>query len=281
MNFELTISGLNIIVLKSAEDRPKNPDNVDVICPAADMHRARLSYAPEDCVPARTFEPELVVGRGGERIASEDCRKHRYKVTFVNDIYERKFNLKWSPLEYSEPLTEEFMDWLPSLDDLGFKGFRVGSGIPHGAASRFSLPPGDVTCYEITRDPHTNETLLWNFPSAYGGDGMTCALANLIVYRATDIQTLQITRDRKTILTSTLPNNGTLRMCLSNDMANVPYDYNDPQESLKHLEHLKCIVKEKVPFVAPRIVPREKGGQRTGHPICNGVVFVDKSGGAR
>ena len=280
MNFELTISGLNIIVLKSAEDRPTKPDAVDIICPAADMHRPRISYAPEEWNPARQFYPELVVGRSGERIGTEDCRDHYYEIAFVSDLYTRKFNLKWAPPPYhEEPLTEEYMDWLPSLDDLGFMGLEVGTGIPDKAAARFSLPPGDVMCREMTRDHSTNETLLWNFPSAHDQTGRICALANLIVYRATDIQAMMIIRDRKMILTS-FPNTGTLRMCLSNDMANVPYDYNSPQKSLEHLGHLSYIVDEKYPFVAPFIHEGGNGGQRTGHPICNGVIFVDKKGGS-
>src|SRR5947199_207663 len=137
MNFELTISGLNVIAIKSHEKRPKHPDAVDVISPSACMHRSRLSYRPEYCTADAYFKPELVVSPDGQRIAFADCNGGHYKITFRNDLYERKFDLKWSPANYNEPLTDELMDWLPSLDELGFKPFKVSDGVPYGAASRF------------------------------------------------------------------------------------------------------------------------------------------------
>jgi hypothetical protein len=278
MNFELTISGLNIVVVKSQEEYPEHPDSVEIICPKAMMHRPMLSYLPGQFQSAIT--PALVVDPGGNRIASEDARKNYYELSFATNP-PKEFALKWGPSpDYNEPWEEDCMNWLPSLDDLGFKPFAPGPAgtLPHGATSRFSLPPGELICREMTRDRGTNEVLLWHFPSASNGDGLIRALANLVVYRVMNVDNLNIKRNGKTVLTSnqaTLKQGETLRMCLSNDMKDVPLDYNSPQQALDHLQHLDAIAKLKGKFKPPTVVPRDGKPKHTGHPICNQVIFID------
>jgi len=62
-----------------------------------------------------------------------------------------------------------------------------------------------------------------------------------------------------------------LTMCLSNDVENVPVDYNDPVTALDHLAHLDAITFGD--FKVPTLIDPVTHPIRTAHPICNQVIF--------
>jgi hypothetical protein len=281
MNFELTISGLNIIAVNSNEAKPTKPNAIDVIAPYSEMHRPRLAFLPNQFIPddPDTFiMPELVADVSGARIASEDAAKGGagagfYEIRYVSSSGGKEFAMHWGPPKYDQPWSEEWMDWIPSLDDLGFKPLVMGGSgtLPDGAVTRLTLPPGELICREMTRDADTDAILVWTFPSASAGP-LNRALANLVAYRVNDIDSLEVWRDGKRVLYANVSSVETVQMNFSNDMAMVMADYNDPQTTLDHLQDLHSVAEYRVPWVAPSVV--QDTPQQTGHPICNQSICV-------
>jgi hypothetical protein len=273
MNFELTISGLCATVLKSKESKPKHPEAIDIILPKACHHVGRLSYLPTEVTPPDKkygIEPELVVDAVGGRIASFNMDDQALQFSFQTNPHAR-FDVNWGEDTEtpSTPWEEMQLNWLPKLHDLGFGGFTVGAPgtLPHGARARITLPYGALSTREMIRKPVTNQCLRWDFPAT----GLRRSLANEVVFTADRVDSLSIKDQRGTeILRSTLGQTRTLRMCISNDMENVPRDYNNPEPRLDHLRHLDVLATSGS-FQEPKVVNNE----RTGHPICMGVVFID------
>src|SRR5258708_6857638 len=95
MIFELTISGLCLVVLKSDQKMPIHPEAVDVVCPKDDMHRARLCYSPDviranypNLVKEGYTDPKMTVDTKGRRIASLDLADSFLELAFSDTPYE-------------------------------------------------------------------------------------------------------------------------------------------------------------------------------------------------
>lgn len=267
MNLELTISGQCIIAMKSTsgEDRPEHPDAVDIICPAAPMHCARLSYLPGLIRPQ--IEPEMVIDNRGQRIASMDLMGRVLRVSFgANPI--SVFSVHLEPTPGPPPFAG--MKFVPTLDELGFLPFTMpASKRPAGASARITLPCGDIYADEIVNDFDTGKPVIWDFPKK---PGLKRALANRVVYRSKEAGDLTIsTADGIKVLEASGAG-VTLQMSLSNDDCVVPIDYNDPVVALRDLEHLRVIAPPNGVFQPPTIAE----DQRTGRPICNQVIFSYK-----
>jgi len=267
-NFELTISGLCVIVLKSQDDKPTTPTAVEILCVAAYGHRPRLNYPPLWVYPTGRVEPELCVDPTGQRIASLDIRNTTLHLDFGNNPA-TEFTLDWGNTGATTPPAEEWMHWVPSVQDLGLTGIRLSDPHMHdqlvrGVSARLSLPPGTIFARNIVLDID-DEYAVWNFPAV----GIERALANEIVYRAEGVEHLQITwEDRKL----EYERYADLKMCLSNDMEYVPSAYSDEYTELHHLSHLEVLADPLLNVQVPTLVQF----QHTGHPICNQVFFVDK-----
>jgi len=277
MDFELTISGLSVIVLKATrgETRPVHPIGIDVVCPKDDMHRPRLTYLPELFAPlSDNPEVEMVVDTMGHRIASMDLRDLFLELTFGSNPTQ-EFAVPWGPERAQRPPHEEWLNWVPTLGDLGFEGFRMGSPgqLPDGASTRLTLPKGEIFSRNIVRDSNSsaNDYAIWQFPAA--GDKER-ALANEVVFRASGVEDIFFkNREGVTLLSGSGQSGSVVRMCICNDLAVVPLDYNRPLDSLIHLEHLAALSPLRAEFQAPTLVPARN--QRTDTPICNQAVHVD------
>jgi hypothetical protein len=271
MIFELTISGLCLVVFTSDEKMPIHPEAVDVVCPKDDMHRARLCYSP-NLIRARSAEPEMTVDTMGRRIASLDLADTFLELAFSENPHEN-FTVGWGPEETEEPPATEWLNWAPSLWDLGFEGLAMGGPgeLPDGANTRLTLPKGELFCRNIARHPVTNELFLWKFPAA--GDKQR-VVANEIVFRASGvIEVLFKNRDEEIILSGNPPNEDeVIRVSFCNDLSVVAQSYYDSVDSLKHLSHLAALAPVKTPPFHP---PTLGGGQRTDSPICNITHHVD------
>lgn len=288
MNFELTISGLCLIVVKAREGRWENPDEVEVLCVGAHrdhdhehghhhqaqpVHRPRLSYLPEFAVA--TVEPDLFVDPAGVRIASLDL-EGKDVVLETQGSSHTEFSLQWGPTESVEPPEEGWMNWVPTLEDLGFDPFDLGdgNGLPPGAATRFILPKGELASRNVVRDVSSKNFIQWEFMRREGSRETRTlrALANEVVYKAGGISSVSVRWGEGSVHSSI--SEGTLRMTLSNDLATVPLNYAQGTPNLEHLRHLQGFDSRRSRFVAPRIVDE----RRTGHPICNQVMFLKTVG---
>jgi hypothetical protein len=279
MDFELTISGLCVIILDSQEEKPEHPAGVEVLCVGACAHQPRLSYLPSEVSPAEKLEeelkPALMVDPMGVRSASLDISEKALMLEFKNQNPEDGFFLKWGQQGSNAPLDESLMDWVPTSEDLGFEKLNVGTTgmIPGGARARLSLPPGKLMSRNVVRNPVSNSYFVWKFPQGKVGDH---ALANEVVYRAEGVEDLRITQSDGQVLLEANKSKGTLYMSISNDLSVVPPDYNDGSEALDHLSHLQGLASSSKVFVAPTVV----SPQRTGHPICNQVLYLNGVSGS-
>lgn len=281
MNFELTISGLCLTVLKSKEMPPRHPDDVEILIPYACHHVCRLSYLPLEVFPPDKYhdvKAELIDDPRSERVASWRLDHCTIALSFNvehDDEPQRQFNVHWgykAKQTPTAPWEETWLDWLPTLEDLGFRGLNTASdgSLPEGALARIKLPPGSIATRQMLRKPKTNDLLRWDFPATR----IRKALANDLVYSIADVKDLTITTEdgTKSLITS-VGKTQTVRMCLSNDMELVPENYRRDIGELEHLKHFGALAAEGE-FVPPEIVPDP---QRTGQPTCMGIVFIDRS----
>jgi hypothetical protein len=271
IDFELAITGLCVIVPKSKDDYPKQPDAVDVLCVGAHHHRPTLSFWPEDMEPISQndyIEPSLCVDPTGRRIASLDISNRVVSFTFGNN--QNTFSLAWGPDSAVKPPEDRWMNWIAPVNFLGIKGVRLGKPgeVPEGAGARLTLQPGEIEAKEIILN-HKGQGAQWEFPSA----GKQRALANQVIYRVPSVDYVKLHVDGIERMISTATNSK-LTMSLSNDLRSVPYDYNLGVDELYHLSHLAHLAEPPAAVVPPKLV---KEFQRTGKPICNQVLFVDKS----
>lgn len=270
MNFELTISGLCVVVLKSQIPRPPKPTAVDILCVGAYYHRPLLTYHPEYFKLVKRLEPELCVDVIGTRVASIDVGDRALTLKFDTNPHS-EFDLNWGDKNKKAPPTkadEKWMQWIPSVEDLGLKGVRIGkpNQIVHGVSARLSLPPGILYARNVVKDRNGVDYALWDF----AGSGDQRALANEIVYRAEGVKHPQITWDDQKLEAS---RDADVQMCLSNDMQAVPSTYTQGVTELHHLVHMEHVAD---PLVNVKI-PKIKAQQRTGRPICNQIYFLDKT----
>lgn len=294
MTFELHISGLCAIVLKSppGNDRPEHPLAIDVVCPQAHGHVARLSYLPTEVVADKDIAPDLFVDPRGVQIASLPLSEMALDLSFAENS--NQFELEWGPAESKVPAKgsedeQRRMQWVPRLRYLGFDEFSLAgvNGLPAGAAARLKLPKGKLISRNIVRD-RDGEIVQWEFPATTNGTGepLVRALANEVVFLASDVNGMELKSGGKVIL-SAFQDGGTLSMTLSNDMAKVPPDFMDGSVALGHLVHFGDLVPAaaapgpaapdgpatKKGFQAPKV---HNPTQHTGHPICNGVMVIDQ-----
>lgn len=278
MNFELTISGLCVIALKSNQNSPEHPEAIDIIVPDADHHTCRLSWVPGEVLPGadNKEEPDLVVDSTGARMASLLLNKRALSFELKNNPA-TQFTVHWGPdptVEKPEaPFQETWLNWIPQPKDLGFeKPFEVGDPghLPTKASARITLPFGALASRKVVTERDTNEYILWTFPA---NKNVKRVLTNEVAFTADHVETLEIKEGDKVIWTATRGSTDTLRMCISNDMASVPKDFADGSKALDHLSHVDVLfpVDEKNVFVAPQLFNVQ---EHTGHPICMGVVFV-------
>jgi len=285
MSIELTITGLCVLVFKSKQDRPTQPDAVEVLCVDAAHHRPRLSYLPDLALTdfrgteqqVGSLLPDLVVDHQGQKLAELDLRGK--VVTLELGSPPAKFSMTWGPEKQFPPSTgdEAWMNWVPSVQELGIQGIRLGKAgaLPRrGASARLLLPPGDLKARKVIKDPDKKNYLLWKFPATEDKKSKTPALlravANEVVYSAYDIKTATFSWDNQAI---SFDHKGTLQVALSIDMDKVPEDYNIGITELSHLTSLANLANPPAQVKVPVL----QGSGRTGHPICNHVHFVDKS----
>jgi hypothetical protein len=279
-DFELTISGLVIAAVKSRDAHPTKPDAVDLIFPRDEMHQARLSYFPLEVSP--TEEADMQINPDGEHIASLllDGRPPLEINLIDRSRQSREFALRWGPPEAMTPdgrHEEQWLNWVARLEDLGFGPFTISSSEPPiNKCVRVTLPPGELIGQSVIRDQDTDHILAWQFPAT--GNRLEKALVNDLLFRVRGIEGLQLFGGEDALLSSDGPKEGrpVVRMCLSNDTRKVPVGYASGSRTLKHLRHIDHVAplqRERFPsrdFEPPK-VPSD---QRTGDPICNGVIFV-------
>jgi hypothetical protein len=283
-HFELTITGLVVLAVNSSSGpRPGTADGVDVISPNAHMHRSRLNYKPMEF--RSTVAADLTLDNNAELIASLDLRSRALNFE-VGPNPNEKFRMTWGCEDARQPANPEeeaLMNWIPSLADLGFNGFRIPPAgfLPAGATSRVTLPPGDLFCRDVAKRKK-DDYLLFEFPATAdencGRPATVRAMANEVVYRISGLEVV-VVRDHHgdTLLSSSGPREGdTLKMCISNDMemvAPASHHATTAIESLPHLRHIGEVARLRVDrFEPPRILPT---GEHTGiDPICDGALFV-------
>lgn len=274
-DFELTISGLWVLVISSDEARPTTPDAVDIILPAVNMpehrHFARLSFdfsqfdVPHD-------DLDLIIDSTGSRFTSLTLEDKVLTFDFRDNPYDA-FALQWGPEEAVTPPFENWMNWIPTLEDIGFEPLELtGLGKPEGANVRITLPKGELACRNLPRDHKTNKYLIWKFRSDTE-DETRKSVANELVYRAVNVGPLTIKDDRgKPVLKATQAT-GTVKMCISNDLEKLTQATKRETTSLTHLKHLD-VLGLGGKFQAPVLADNK---QRTGlGPICNGVISPPK-----
>jgi hypothetical protein len=264
MIFELTISGLCLIVVKATDKRPTHPDSVDIICPRDDMHRPRLSFSPDYFRPPND-SAALAVDTMGTRIASIDLWDTFLKLEV--SPYQERFTMAWAD-ETPEPGAEQWMNWVPTLKELGLDDLELGEDgeIPEYASTRLTLPKGEIFCRDIVKDPDTNEYLIWQFV------GASRSIANQVIYRASGIEDVVLRNEDGNIVMNNIPrrDDDVVRMSFCNDLAEVTRDYYDEVTTLRHLAHLEPLTGGS--FQLPRLVA---SGRRTESPICNQTICVN------
>ena len=269
MNFELTISGLCVIVLKAKEAKPEHPTAVDIIIPQACHHAGRLTYLPSPVKHVRKVQPKLVIDEAAGRIASLDINQAALQLTFGTNP-NTKFDVHWGAYGQtpSAPWEETCLEWLPRLEELGFEPFRVGppGTLPTGASARLTLPPGKLATRQIIKNPDTNQYLRWKFPAV----NVRKALANEIIYTVDGADNMNIV-DSSGAQTLYSKEKGIrpVRMCITNDLEYVPYNYGGSSAALEHLRHVDSMASGTFQK------PIEVNDERTGHPICMSVIFVN------
>jgi hypothetical protein len=278
MNLELTISGLCAIAVEADEARPTRPRAVDVLCPSAHCHQARLAWYPAEVVPGRALQglkPDLVIDPAGVALASLplDGAALRLEVAPANESFE----LSWGEERAEAPgsaAEDAWMNWLPPISDLGLavaESYRLGppGRLPAGTSARLTLPPGRLRCSRIVHDKDDpTQVMLWRFPAT----GSVRALANDVVFLAPEIEAAALLLGDEQLFSVEQP--GLVRIAISNDLYTVPFDYRAGSETLDHLRHFDAIAGDSRGFAAPEAVDE----RRTGHPICNGV-FLRVQGG--
>ncbi len=271
MDFELTISGLCVIVMRSPEDRPTRPDVVDVLC-VSEGHRPRLCYLPEELVTDEAVA-ELVVDPAGRRIAFLDITNQALTLSFGTTPHS-DFSVTWGAPDAEAPQTraeDAWMNWVPLVQDLGFnKGLRLGQPgeLVEGAGAVLSLPKGRLSGREVVRERNSDIPFLWKFPAA---GGKKRAIANQVVFRADGVADAIFSLNGNTYLTSSKAG-GILQVAISADLPSVLPDYPEGSDKLDHLGHIAALAASRSVFQAPELVPP----QRTGHPICNQALFITK-----
>lgn len=271
MDFELTISGLCLVAMKTpkAEDpEPSAPLAVDVYCPVANHphpHRTVLTYDPEHA--KADFEPEMVVDDQGKRFASVDLGGSVWSLSFEDGP--KQFNATWGKpsKHFPKPGEEPFLNWVPKLGDLKLRNFQPAATglLPTGARTRLVLPPGKLEAADIVTKKGGTEYAMWKFS---GNKNIVRALANHVRYSATGITSMRLVTPGRQVFSSRTA----FRMALSNDLAVVATNYLDPVEKLEHLEHLKGMAGIQGTFAVPTPGPGEV--QQTIKPICNSVIAV-------
>lgn len=267
MNFELTITGLCVTVLKANVTKPERPTSIDIIIPKAHHHAARLTYLPGVVPHEKYVHPKLVINELGGRIASLDINQ-ALELSFT-DNPNSKFSAHWGSggETPSAPWQETWLDWHPRLEELGFEPFVVGPAgtLPDGALARLTLPPGRLAARNIIKKPYENQCLRWKFPAV----NVTKALANELVYTMYGSNEMAI-KDRTGNVLLSCSEQGTrpVRMCITHDMEYVPYQYGDSSAVLEHLKHIESVAGGTFQK------PQEVDNEHTGHPICMSVIFV-------
>lgn len=270
MNLELTISGLCVMVMKTTgQAKPKHPTDIDIIIPQACHHASRLSYLPTTTKHSRDVKPNLLIDQTAGKVASLDINQLALEMSFKTNPH-TEFDVHWgSGGEMpSSPWEEGWLDWLPRLEELGFDPFAVGpvGTLPKGASARLTLPFGKLAARQIIKKPDTNRYLRWDFPAS----SVRKALANEIVLTVNGADDMRILNsDGATLLRSTLGGIRPLRMCITNDLELVPYNYGSSPADLEHLEHIGSIAGGTFQK------PKEVNDDRTGRPICMSVVLVN------
>jgi hypothetical protein len=278
MRFELTISGLCVIAMKSkdtADPRPKNPERVDIIVPAAHHHKCRLVWDPQDVLT--DIEPTLIVNTQGDTMASLDLDRqgrnpeHAILKLALRSKTDPGFEVSWGPdaKEPAGPSEETWLNWVPRMEELGFPSFPVpefGTDAP-GVRARISLPFGKIIAADVVTQRGSGKPLLWDFVA-----GAQHAVANKVVYVADDIDLYDFQTERgQSLLRLELEGPRVVKMCISNDMEKVPKDFNKGISDLQHLSHVDVLVPADANgFVTPQSV----ASQRTGNRICTQVVNV-------
>jgi hypothetical protein len=283
MKFELTISGLVVIALQSSagEERPEHPQAIDIIVPddhhhgpESHRHTCRLNYLPNEVlpVPADMKLPEMTVDPIGTRIASLILQGRALEFKLDGNTTS-EYTVKWGPpaVQPAAKSEEDTLNWIPKIGDLGFNDFQVGAAgsLPSGARARITLPPGVLGSRNLIADHITDELIVWKFPAV----NIQRVLANEVVFKAT-AHKVSIVENGQELLSSTLAENDTLKMSLSQETTYVPLDYNNPSKMLAHLSHFNILteVSDKG-FQEPVVADPQ---ERTGKPLCMGVVLVHK-----
>lgn len=279
MDFELTISGLCLLVMKPkipGDSMPVDPTNVEVFCPAAHHHRAVLCYEPEGV--KTDLEPELVVGYRGKRYAQLDLMGQVWSLKLEEGP--REFTVNWGTPKDDPRIPEtgqqapagaaeeDWLHWVPRLAEIGFSGFEMpGDGqLPPLGATRFALPWGSIYAADIVGDDDQADGYSrWRFPAA--ADRVR-TLANHMVFQARGVD--KVTVASTVGATLSVEGGASLHMSLSHDLARVPRDYNQGGDVLDHLAVLEGMGWITGDFEAPERVSE----RATAKPICNGIVHV-------
>ena len=272
MIFELTISGLCAVVLKSDQERPVHPEAVDVVCPEDGMHRPRLAFSPDQF--RATKEADLTVDAMGNRIASIDLSGVSLGLA-VLPVEPPNFTLGWAPqAPPPHPPASQWMNWVPTLTELGFKGITLepDGRVPPRASTRLTLCPGELFCRDVVKGKD-GKYMIWKFPVTQ----TKRAVANQIVYRASGIGQVVVTlkNDHGTSKVTSIvqAEDEVLRMSFCNDLAQVKSTYYQSVEALNHLKHLDALTDLiNPPFQPPSLVPNSD--VRTESPICNQTIHV-------
>jgi hypothetical protein len=280
MKFELTISGLCVIAMKTSDKendpQPKHPQKVDIIVPDAHHHQCRLVWAPEDLTRA-FVEPELIVDTVGHRLGSLNMKRRNLRLLFPQNA-DTGFDVHWGddPDQKAPNMDSDdekkWMNWVPMMESIGFAPVTIPKQRKKvtGARARINLPFGTITAAEIvTRPGVTSVPLLWKF-----ADDSVRAVANKVVYTMPDFTELDLQDAKgKTLLRLAGAGNAIIRMCLSNDTKTVPLTFNDGITELTHLSHVSVLEPRSAKaqkFKAPQQVDTE----HTGDIICTQVVNV-------
>ena len=291
-DFELIISGLILTALKSTDARPVNPTAVDLIIPDDNMHRTRLNYMPLDFHPAQNADMDI--DTAGARIASLALGKSfvEFVVSPSTQNAASVYTVKWGTEMQvpSQPSDEEWMNWVPGLDELGFDDFTIPAspGLPTGARLRIGLPFGQLAAREVVRDHVTGNYLVWEFPATDldARKRLRRGVANDVIFRgsvtdsAAGKGTLIVKQNGVPILSTSGPaqKRTIVQMCLSNDVDIVDLTFGSGSKTLKHLEHFDKLAPVLTGKFSTGIfqAPHVPSSLRTSDPVCNGTRYVYK-----
>jgi hypothetical protein len=278
MRIELTISGLCVVALRRAsgsDSQPVHPIQVDIIMPWVPRHRCRLSYDPVDLIPGdlNTIHADLGLDSAARHTAMWDIVGQALTLTATGSHVPDEFTVQWSrdTTEPSTPNEATALNWIPTLADLGFTDeFEIGppGTLPAGAASRVTLPFGRLTTHNIIKDL-AGRRIIWRFPAAADRDRV---LADDIIHKVESVQNLAFVDafGRPLLTQSSDEDDRVIRMCINNDDTSVDDDYRSSDRVLKHLRDFANLGFDPEDFR----LPEKADDQRTGHPICMGVVYA-------